>query len=162
MATHSSVLAWRIPGTGKPGGLPSMGLHRVGHDWSDLAAAAAAYTKKCTHVYTHINTQGALERCSLLEELGATHNRVSWIIHRVISVSSVQFSSVTQLCLTLRNRMNRSTPSLPVHLHLPEFTQTHVHRVGDVIQPSHPRSSPSPPAPNPSQHQSFPVSQPFS
>ena len=41
MATHSSVLAWRIPGTGEPGGLPSMGLHRVGHDWSDLAAAAA-------------------------------------------------------------------------------------------------------------------------
>ena len=42
MATHSSVLAWRIPGTGEPGGLPSMGLHRVGHDWSDLAAAAAS------------------------------------------------------------------------------------------------------------------------
>ena len=42
MATHSSVLAWRIPGTGEPGGLPSLGLHRVGHDWSDLAAAAAA------------------------------------------------------------------------------------------------------------------------
>ena len=42
MATHSSVLAWRIPGTREPGGLPSMGLHRVGHDWSDLAAAAAA------------------------------------------------------------------------------------------------------------------------
>ena len=41
MATHSSVLAWRIPGTGEPGGLPSMGSHRVGHDWSDLAAAAA-------------------------------------------------------------------------------------------------------------------------
>ena len=44
MATHSSVLAWRIPGTGEPGGLPSMGSHRVGHDWSDLAAAAAAAT----------------------------------------------------------------------------------------------------------------------
>ena len=43
MATHSSVLAWRIPGMGGPGGLPSMGLHRVGHDWSDLATAAAAY-----------------------------------------------------------------------------------------------------------------------
>ena len=42
MATHSSVLAWKIPGTAEPGGLPSMGLHRVGHDWSDLAAAAAA------------------------------------------------------------------------------------------------------------------------
>ena len=41
MATHSSILAWRIPGTGKPGGLPSIGSHRVGHDWSDLAAAAA-------------------------------------------------------------------------------------------------------------------------
>ena len=41
MATHSSVLAWRVPGVGKPGGLPSMGSHRVGHDWSDLAAAAA-------------------------------------------------------------------------------------------------------------------------
>ena len=80
MATHSSVLAWRIPGTGKPGGLPSMGLHRVRHDWSDLAAAAAAYTKKCTHVYTHINTRGALGRCSLLEELGATHKEVSSVI----------------------------------------------------------------------------------
>ena len=45
MATHSSVLAWRIPGTGEPGGLPSMGSHRVGHDWSDLAAAAAAEPK---------------------------------------------------------------------------------------------------------------------
>ena len=43
MATHSSVLAWKIPGTGEPGGLPSMGSHRVGHDWSDLAAAAADY-----------------------------------------------------------------------------------------------------------------------
>ena len=51
--------------------------------------------------------------------------------------------------------MNRSTPGLPVHHHLPEFTQTHVHRVSDTIQPSHPLSSPSPPAPNPSQHQSL-------
>ena len=50
MATHSSVLAWRIPGTGEPGGLPSLGLHRVGHDWSDLAAAAAAVTKLCPHL----------------------------------------------------------------------------------------------------------------
>ena len=49
--------------------------------------------------------------------------------------------------------MNRSTPGLPVHHQLPEFTQTHVHRVHDAIQPSHPQSSPSPPAPNPSQHQ---------
>ena len=46
MATHSSVLAWRIPGTGEPGGLPSMELHRVGHDWSDLAAAAVTFNKR--------------------------------------------------------------------------------------------------------------------
>ena len=66
-----------------------------------------------------------------------------------------QFSSVTQLWPTLRDPMNHSTPALPVHHQLPEFTQTHVHRVSDAIQPSHPLSSPSPPAPNPSQHQSL-------
>ena len=68
---------------------------------------------------------------------------------------SVQFSSVAQLCLTLCDPMNHSTPGLPIHHQLPEFTQTHVHRVGDAIQPSHPLSSPSPPAPNPSKHQSL-------
>ena len=66
-----------------------------------------------------------------------------------------QFSSVAQSCPTLCDPMNRSTPRLPVHHHFPEFTQTHVHRVRDAIQPSHPLSSPSPPAPNPSQHQSL-------
>ena len=71
------------------------------------------------------------------------------------SFSSVQFSSVAQSCPTLRDPMNRSTPGLPVHHKLPEFTQTHVHWVGDAIQPSHSLSSPSPPAPNPSQHQSL-------
>ena len=55
--------------------------------------------------------------------------------------------------------MNHSTLGLPVHHQLPEFTQTHVHRVSDAIQPSHPLSSPSPPGPDPSQHQSFPMSQ---
>ena len=58
-------------------------------------------------------------------------------------------------CLTLCNHMNCSMPGLPVYHQLPEFTQTHVHRVSDTIQPSHPLSSPSPPAPNPSQHQSL-------
>ena len=66
-----------------------------------------------------------------------------------------QFSSVAQSCLTLCDPMNCSMSGLPVHHQLPEFTQTHVHRVGDAIQPSHPLSSPSPPAPNPSQHQSL-------
>ena len=68
---------------------------------------------------------------------------------------SVQFSSVAQSCPTLCDPMNRSTPGLPVHHQLPEFTQTHIHRVHDAIQPSHPPSSPSPPALNPSQRQSL-------
>ena len=66
-----------------------------------------------------------------------------------------QFSSVTQSCPTLCDPMNRSSPGLPVHHQLLEFTQTHVHQVGDAIQPFHPLSSPPPPAPNPSQHQSL-------
>ena len=69
--------------------------------------------------------------------------------------SSVQFTSVAQSCLTLCDPTNRSMSGLPVHHQLPEFTQTHVHRVGDAIQPSYPLLSPSPPAPNPSQHQSL-------
>ena len=68
---------------------------------------------------------------------------------------SVQFSSVNQSYPTLCNTMNCSTSGLPVHHPLPEFTQTHVLWVSDAIQPSHPPSSPSPPAPNPSQHQSL-------
>ena len=68
-----------------------------------------------------------------------------------IKPPSVQFSSVAQSCPTLCDPMNHSMPGLPVHHQLPEFTQTHVHQVGDAIQPSHPLLSPSPAAPNPSQ-----------
>ena len=69
--------------------------------------------------------------------------------------SDFQFSSVTQSCLTLCDPMNHSTPGLPVHHQLPEFTQTQVPWVSDAIQPSHPLASPSPPALNPFQHQSL-------
>ena len=69
--------------------------------------------------------------------------------------SWVQFSSVAQLCPTLCEPMNCSTPGLPVHHQLPKFTQTHIHWIRDAIQPSHPLLSPSLPAPNPSQHQSL-------
>ena len=103
MATHSSILAWRIPGTEEPVGLPSMGLHRVGRDWPELAAVAA----------------------------------------------TVQFSSVAQSCPIVCDPMNHSQPGPPLHHQLPELTQTHVHLVGDAIQPSHPLSSPFPPALNP-------------
>ena len=77
------------------------------------------------------------------------------ITKQSLYTSTVQFSSVAQSCPTLCDPMNCSTPGLPVHHKLPEFTQTHVHRVGDAIQPSHPLASPSPPALNPSQHQSL-------
>ena len=83
-----------------------------------------------------------------------------WAIgHRIMKrwtrLKWLQFSSVAQSCPTLCDPMNRSTPGLPVHYHHPEFTQTHIHQVGDAIQPSHPLLSPSPPVPNPSQHQSL-------
>ena len=67
----------------------------------------------------------------------------------------LQFRSVAQLCPTLCDPMNCSTPGLPVHHQILEFIQAHVHQVGGAIQPSHPLSAPSPPAPNPSQHQSL-------
>ena len=71
------------------------------------------------------------------------------------SFYSYQIRSVTQSCPIFCDPMIHSTPGLPVHHQLPEFTQTHDHRVSGAIQPSHPLSSPSPPAPNPSQHQSL-------
>ena len=84
-----------------------------------------------------------------------THTYIGWI-NKVLPESTgnyTQTSSAAQSCPTLCNPMDCSTPGLPVHHHLLELTQTHVHQVGDAIQPSHPLSSPSPPAPNPSQHQ---------
>ena len=79
------------------------------------------------------------------------------VVRAFFGIAKFQFSSVqfTQSCLTLCDLVNCSTPGLPVHHQLLEFIQTHVHQVGDAIQPSHPLSSPSPPAPKPSQHQSL-------
>ena len=98
----------------------------------------------CRQTLYHLSHQG---NPSLLCNV----HKSFWMLDR----SSVHFSSVAQLYLTLCDSMNCSTPGLPVHHQLPEFTQTHVHRVSDAIQPSHPLSSPSPPTPNPSQHQSL-------
>ena len=131
MATHSSDLAWRIPGMGEPGRLPSMGSHTVRHDWRDLAVAVAA-SLTCWSPITFT---------------------FSYLLRTFISNALSQFSSVSQSCPTLCDPMNRSTPGLPVHHQLLEFTQTHGHQVGDAIQPSHPLSSPSSPALNLSQHQ---------
>ena len=83
------------------------------------------------------------------EKVGLNLNTQKTKIMAFSPISSIQFSSVTQLCPTLCDPMNRSTPDLPFHHQLLEFTQTHVHLVGDAIQPFHPLSSPSPPAHNP-------------
>ena len=101
-------------------------------------------------MYWSLNSNSVLDvmLCYLLRKWS-----LSWVLKDIFS--SFPFSSVAQSCPTLCDPMNRSMPGLPVHHHLPDFTQTHVHRVSDAIQPSHPLSSPSPPAPNPSQHQSL-------
>ena len=88
--------------------------------------------------------------------LGNPMDRGAWqaTVHGFTKVR-FDFSSVAQSCLTLCDPMDYSTPGFPVHHQLPELAQTHVHWVGNAIQPSHPLSSPSPPAPSPSQHQSL-------
>ena len=115
-----------------------------------------------------------LNECNYLENCQvsflATHEVINMVIQSFTELSifpcllssfllshypGFQFSSVIQSCLTLCDTMNRSTPGFPVHHQLPKFTQIHIHQVSDAIQPSHPLSSPSPPAPNPSQHQSL-------
>ena len=140
MATHSSVLACRIPRTEEPGKLPSIGSQsRIGV--SD-------------HHFTCMVIPGNTSECFPRQPFFFLRSLQTVLPHSQslsMQLGSVQFSSVAQSCPTLCDPMSRSTPGLPVHHQLPEFTQTHVLRVGDAIQPSHPLSSPSPPAPNPSQ-----------
>ena len=104
-------------------------------------------------IYDSENNRAAyktVQRCNYGENFWRKNFGLKW---GLIYLDSVQFSSVAQSCLTLCDTMNHSTPGLPVHHQLPEFTQTHVHWVSDAIQPFHPLSSPSPPALNLSQHQ---------
>ena len=135
IAIHFNILAWRIPWTVEF----LVGYSPWGHKEWDI-------TERLTLHFTDVSLRR--EKYFLL----LTLTLLLLLFNRFISV---QFSSVTQLCPTLCDPMNCSRPGLPVHHQLPEFTQTHVHRVGDAIQPSHLLSSPSPPAPNPSQHQSL-------
>ena len=96
----------------------------------------------------------SLERTLMLGGIGSRRRRGQQLeLGMEQQFGSVQFSSVAQSCPTLCKPMNHSTGGLTVHHHLPEFTQTNVHRVSDAIQPSHPLSSPFPPAPNPSEPQ---------
>ena len=98
------------------------------------------------HSYIEVLTSNTSECDLLFQEVRCKCNQLK---KGHIGVYSVQFSSVAQSCPTLCDPMNHSTPGLPVHHQLPEFTQTHVHRLSDANQPSHPLSSPSPPAPIP-------------
>ena len=88
-----------------------------------------------------------------LQSMGSHRLGHDWAANTFTFTLLNQFNSVAQSSLTLCDPMNYTTPGLPVHHQLQESTQTHVHGVGDAIQPSHPLLSPSPPAPNPSQHQ---------
>ena len=103
-----------------------------------------------THTHTHTPPMSDYTHTELRLHTHTLHTLYTHMPQR-----RVQFSSVAQSCPTLCDPMNPSMPGLPVHHQLPEFTQTHFYRVSDAIQPSHPLSSPSPPAPNPSQHQSL-------
>ena len=142
-------------------GLFTLGGQRVGasalvppiniQDWFPLGLTGLLFlqSKRLSRVFSNITIQKH-QFFGTQPSLWSNFHIHTWLLD---SQPSVQFSSVAQSCPTLCNPMNHSTPGLPVHHQLPEFTQIHVHWVGDAIQPSHPLSSPSPPAPNPSQHQ---------
>ena len=110
-----------------------------------FSSSAHRTFSRMDHILGHKSSLGKFLKIEIISSIFSDHN----------ALRSVQFSSVAQSCLTLCDPMNCSMPGLPVHHQLPESTQTNVHRVSDAIQPSHPLSSPSPPAPNPSQHQSL-------
>ena len=138
MATHSSILAWRIPWSEEPGRLQSTGSQRVGHDW--VTSLHFTHYDPITIFFIVLGllfVSLSLLLCFLPREVPLAF---------AVKLVSVQFS---------HSIVNCSMPGLPVHHQLPEFTQTHIHRVNDAIQPPHPLSSPFPTAPNPSQHQSL-------
>ena len=147
MAPHSSTVAWKIPWMKEPGRLQSVGLWRVRHNWAtSLSLFIFIHWRRKwqpTPVFLPGESQG---RGSLV---GSVRHNWSNLAAVCLFFSSVQSLSRVRLC----DPMDCSTPGLPVHHQLPEFTQTHVHWVSDAIQPSHPLSSPSPPALNLSQHQ---------
>ena len=123
------------------------GLISFRMDWLDLLAVQGTLKS----LLQHHGSKASILRCSAFFTVQLSYPYMT--TGKTSPVVSVQFSSVAQLCPTLCDSMNHSMPGLPVHHQLSEFTQTHVHRVSDAIQLSHPLSSPSPPAHNPSQHQ---------
>ena len=136
---HRSVLT--LPSPRKSSTLPFRGSTSIYHS-SNMVIHLGVSISTCTTKLQGPQMLG----------FGLTHLCLSCLN---TAPSHNQIRSVTQSCPTLCDPMNHSTPGLPVHHQLPEFTQTHIHRISDAIQPSHPLSSPSPLALNPSQHQSL-------
>ena len=129
-------------------------LYQQSHQGSPVWSGVSLWFSNC--FFLMMSDVEYLFMCLLVPSMSSWRSVISPLYNWVaLCPGSVQFSSVAQSCPTLCDPMNCSTPGLPVHHQLPEFTQTLVHWVGDAIQQSHPLSSPSPPAPNPSQHQSL-------
>ena len=125
-------------------------VHAVLHENTEVGWFALLGGSSRPRDWTYVSLDSCTDRQVITSIILEAQCRKSWY-NQIFS----QFSSVAQSCLTLCDPMNRSTLGLPIHYQLPEFIQTHAHWVGDAIKPSHPLSSPSPPAPNPSQHQSL-------
>ena len=150
MATHSSTLAWRIPGTGEPGGLPSMGSHRVRHEWSvsTFIAAAAEWLTHAAILQAKILNICQLIKYWLWDAKILFYWLLNWMFHFCCCYCSISKSYPVKSYLC--NPTDCSTPGFPVLHCFLEFAQTHVHW---VIQSSHPLLPPSPPALKISQHQ---------
>ena len=148
MATTPVLVPGKSHGQ-ESGRLQAMGWERVRHNWG--TSLSLSFKKCSAHVGQEIeDSSKCVCVCACVRVCVCVCVCVCVVI---LTWDSVQFSSVTQSCLTLCNPMNCSTPGLPVHHQLLEFTQTHVCWVSDAIRPSHPLSSLSPPAFNLSQHQ---------
>ena len=163
MATHSSILAWRIPWREDTGRLQSLGLQRVGHDW----ATSLSLNQEWFNLDFVQEFPGGLVKADYqprplnfwFSRFGVVPGGSAFLKSSIVMLISCTFLnfllllSVVQSLPTLCNPMDCRTPGLPIHHQLLELAQTHVHQVSDAIQPSHPLSSASPPAFSLSQHQ---------
>ena len=150
----------------------ALGIHMSHPSWTSLPLSTPSHPFRLsaehwfwlTETYSKSHWSSILHMVMYMFSCYSLHSShpllPSYCVHKFIlyvcnSIQFSQFTSVTQSCLTLCDPINLSTSGLPVHHQLPEFTQTHFHRVSDAIQPSHPLLFPSPPALNPSQHESL-------
>ena len=170
MATHSSILAWEISQSEEPGRLQYMGSQKFLVIKHNLVTKQQHNDAICWNKHLMNEPPWILQYPADLSQLILNRTKKNcyistvfvlfvfqfiWIYHNLFihSVSNGYFSSAAQSCLILCDRMKYSTPGFPVHHQLLKLAQTHVHQIGDAVQPSHPLSSPSPPVVNLSQHQ---------